>query len=143
MKCYEGGEIGKVIMLELERGDDIFEEVEKALEMAGIKDAYIASAVGSVEHLEYHRPTDMGVATADEMLSLEGPFELGGITGTVIDGAAHFHFTAGGVSGNHIGHLERGTKVLYLLELVVTEIKGFHLVRKMTEEKVNKLFPVK
>ena len=129
MKLYEGGKVGKVIILELERGDDVFEEVDRALKQSGIKDAYIASAVGSVAQLEYHRPTN-----------IQGPFEFGGITGTVVDGAPHFHFSAGGVSGNYIGHLEKGTKVLYLLELVIVEVKGFNLKRKMTDEKVNKLF---
>ncbi len=140
MKLYEGGKVGKVIILELERGDDVFEEVDRALKQSGIKDAYIASAVGSVAQLEYHRPTNMNAATEDEMLSVQGPFEFGGITGTVVDGAPHFHFSAGGVSGNYIGHLEKGTKVLYLLELVIVEVKGFNLERKMTDEKVNKLF---
>ena len=31
MKLYEGGKVGKVIILELERGDDVFEEVDRAL----------------------------------------------------------------------------------------------------------------
>lgn len=141
MKYYDGGEIGRILILELDRGEDIFDEVEKALKKSNIANAYIASAVGSVEHLEYHRPTDLGAATEDEMMSIEGPFEFGGVTGTVINGVPHFHFSAGGVSGNYLGHLERGTRVLYLLELLIIEITGFDLERKLTKEKVNKLFP--
>lgn len=140
MKYYMGEGVGKTLLIELDRGEELFSGVEKVLEEEGIRNAYIASAVGSVAHLEYHRPLHMGEVTDDEMLSLEGPFEFGDIMGTVIDGVAHFHFSCGGVGGNHIGHLERGTTVLYLLELLVIELKGFDLERKMTKENVKKLF---
>lgn len=142
MKYYNGNGVGKTLVIELDRGEEIFQSVEDILEREGIKNAYIASAVGSIEHLEYHRPTTMDISTEDEFLSLKGPYEFGGITGTVFNGVAHFHFSAGGVNGLHSGHLERGTKVLYLLELVVIELKGLNLERKLTPEKVKKLFPV-
>ena len=141
MQYYVGEGLGKVLIIELARGEELFSSVETILEKEGIRNAYLASALGSIEHLEYHRPKTMGEVTDDEMLSLEGPFEFGGISGTVIDGVAHFHFNAGGTKGNHIGHLERGTRVLYLLELVVMELKGFDLERKWTPEKVKRLFP--
>ncbi len=141
MQYYVGEGLGRVLIIELARGEELFSGVEQILEKEGIRNAYVASAVGSTAHLEYHRPRDMGEATDDEMLSLEGPFEFGNISGTIIDGVAHFHFTAGGTKGNHIGHLERGTVVLYLLELVVIELKGFDLERKWTPEKVKRLFP--
>lgn len=80
----------------------------------------------------------MDEATEDEFLSLNGPFESGGISGTIINGVAHLHFSGGGVGGVHVGHLERGTKVLYLMELVVIELKGFELQRKLTPENVKK-----
>lgn len=142
MKYYSGEGIGKVFVIELERGEDLFQGVERVLEKEGVKNAYIASAVGSIEQLEYHRPKTMDIATEDEFLSLEGPYEFGGVTGTVFDGVAHFHFSAGGVNGIHAGHLERGTKVLYLLELIVIELKGLNLQRKLTPENVKKLFPI-
>lgn len=141
MKYYSGDGIGKVLLIELDRGEELFDGIETILEKEGIRNAYIASAVGSVAHLEYHRPKDMSETTDDEMLSIPGPYEFGSLTGTVIDGVAHFHFSAGSAKGNHIGHLERGTTVLYLLELLVFELKGFDLERKWTDAGVRKLFP--
>jgi len=141
MKYYKGDSIGKVLLLELDRGEEFFSCVEKMLKEQGIQNAYIASAVGSIAHLEYHRPKDLGKVTDDEMVSLDGPFEFGSITGTVINGSAHFHFSAGGPNGNYVGHLERGTIVLYLLELLVIELNGFNLERKWTDEGVRKLSP--
>ena len=138
MKAFMGSGVGRTVILELDRGDDIVESVEKTLEKEGIKNAYIASAVGSIQHLEYHRPLTMDEATEDEFL----PFETGGVTGTVIDGVAHLHFSGGGVQGIHVGHLEKGTRVLYLMELVVIELEGFALKRVLTPENAKKLFPV-
>ena len=73
MKAFMGSGVGRTVILELDRGDDIVESVEKTLEKEGIKNAYIASAVGSIQHLEYHRPLTMDEATEDEFLSLDGP----------------------------------------------------------------------
>lgn len=142
MKSYMGNGIGRTMIIELDRGDDIIEGVENALKEKGIRNAYIASAVGSLEHLDYHRPTTMDLATEDEFLSIDGPFETGGITGTIIDGVAHLHFSSGGIGGVHVGHLEKGTKVLYLMELVLIELNGLELKRVLTPENVKKLFPV-
>ena len=63
MKAFMGSGVGRTVILELDRGDDIVESVEKALVEEGIKNAYIASAVGSIQHLEYHRPLTMDEAT--------------------------------------------------------------------------------
>ncbi len=142
MKYYNGEGVGRTLVIELDRGEDLFEGLEEILKKEGIKDAYVASAVGSIERLEYHRPKTMDAATEDEFLSLDGPYEFGNISGTVFDGVPHLHFSAGGVNGLHVGHLERNTKVLYLLELVVIELKGLHLKRELTPENVKKLFPV-
>ncbi len=142
MKHYCAKGLGRVVILELERGEMIVESVESVLTQAGIKNAYIASAVGSVKHVEFHRPLTMDAATVDEYVSIDQPFELGSITGTVIDGVAHLHFSMGSKDSIQIGHLEKGTEVLYLAELTIIEIEGIQLKRMMTSEKVKKLFPV-
>ena len=138
--CAKG--LGRVIILELERGEKIVESVESVLEEEGIKNAYIASAIGSVKHVEFHRPLTMDEATVDEFVSYDQPFELGCISGTVIDGIAHLHFSMGSKDSIQVGHLEKGTEVLYLVELTIIEIEGVQLKRMLTPEKVRKLFPI-
>lgn len=140
MQYFKGTGFNKVLLVELGRNEEIFSKLEEIMGKEGIRNAYVASAVGSIAHLEYHRPKHMGEVTDDEVLSIDGPFEFGSITGTIIDGVIHLHFSAGGVKGNHIGHLERGTTVLYLLELLIVELDGFNLERRMTDENVRKLF---
>lgn len=142
MKYYCGKGLGRVIILELDRGEKIIEAVESTLKEVGIKNAYIASAVGSVKHVEFHRPTTMDLAAVDEYVSFDEPFELGCISGTIIDGVAHLHFSMGSNESIQIGHLEKGTEVLYLVELTIIEIEGVELKRMLTPEKVKKLFPL-
>lgn len=137
--CAEG--LGRVVILELERGEKIIESIESTLEKEGIKNAYIASGIGSVQHLEFHRPTTLDEATVDEFLSYDQPFELGCISGTIIDGVAHLHFSMGSNESLQIGHLEHGTEVLYLVEVTIVEITGLQLERILTPENVKKLFP--
>ena len=140
MKCYEGTGLGRVLVLELKRGEKIVESVEAALKERGIRNAYVASSVGSVQLMKSHRPTSLAEVTEDEFLTEQDPFELGGISGTVIDGVAHLHFSMASPNQVQCGHLEYGCEVLYLVEITVVEILGLNLERRMTPEKVKRLF---
>ena len=141
MKHFCASGLGRVVILELDRGEKVIESIESTLKKEGIKNAYIASAVGSIQHLKYHRPLTLATMAEDEFLSLSEPFEIGNIGGTVIDGVAHLHISAGSPQGVQVGHLEKGTEVLYLVEIVLVEILGVELERVLTPEKVKKLFP--
>jgi predicted DNA-binding protein with PD1-like motif len=140
MKDFTGEGYGRVVILELVRGELLIESIEEKLAQMGIKNAVILSSVGSLQKIVYHRPTDFSAAAADEEIVLEEPFEIGSLTGSIIDGVAHLHFVAASPSGVYGGHLEPKTEVLYLFEVVIAEINGFNLERKLTPEKVKMLF---
>jgi predicted DNA-binding protein with PD1-like motif len=140
MKQFDPVTLGKTIIIELERGEPLIEGVCRELEKSGIKNAVVGSAVGSVQKLVYHRPTDMGQAANDETLTVNAPMEVGSLTGSVIDGQAHFHIIAIGPEGVYGGHMEPGTEVMYLFEIVMIELSGCNLERRLTPEKVKKLF---
>ncbi len=140
MKKFTTEGLGRTIIIELDRGEKIVEGICAALEEAGIKNAIVGSAVGSIQKLIYHRPTDMGAAAADEMVTIEQPMEIGSLTGSVFDGVAHFHFVSSDPTQTYCGHLEPGSETMYLLEVTMIEVTGCRLERKMTPEKVRKLF---
>lgn len=140
MKHFESGDFGKTIVVELERGERVIEGIEQALEKAGVKNALVVSAVGSIQKLNYHRPTDLGESANDEFLSIDAPMEIGSLTGSVIDGLGHYHIVASDTENVYCGHLEPGTEVLYLLEISLVELSGCNLERKLTPENVKKLF---
>ena len=140
MKQFDPVQLGKTLVIELERGEPLIEGICKELDKAGIKNAIVGSAVGSIQKLVYHRPTDMGQAANDELLTVNAPMEVGSLIGSVIDGQAHFHIVAIAPDGVYGGHVESGTEVMYLLEIIMIELSGCNLERRLTPEKVKKLF---
>lgn len=140
MKNFHIDGFGRVHIVEMVRGEPVVESILASLKKAGIKNAVVVSAVGSIQKLKYHRPTDLGQSAADEYLCVEGPMEVGSLTGSVIDGSGHFHIVASDTKNHYCGHLEEGTEVLYLLEVMLVELAGCNLERKATPENVNKLF---
>ena len=140
MKHFDPVTLGRTIIIELERGEPLIEGICKELENCGIKNAIVGSAVGSIQKLVYHRPTDMGQAANDENLTVNAPMEVGSLIGSVIDGQAHFHIVAMAPDAVYGGHVEPGTEVMYLLEVVMIEMSGCDLERRLTPEKVKKLF---
>lgn len=140
MKSFNVDGLGRTIVIELERGEKIVEGICDALKAANIENAIVGSAVGSIQKLIYHRPTDMGAAASDEFVTVERPMEIGSLTGSVFGGSAHFHFVASDPENVYSGHLEPGSETMYLLEVTMVEVKGCNLERRMTPEKVNKLF---
>ena len=140
MKHFDPVQLGKAVIIELERGESLIEGVCRELEKSGIKNAIVGSAVGSIQKLVYHRPTDMGQAANDELLTVNAPMEIGSLIGSVIDGQAHFHIVAVAPDGVYGGHVEDGTEVMYLLEVTMIELSNCDLERRLTSEKVKKLF---
>lgn len=140
MKSFEGKSYGRTVIIELERGEKIIESIREKCEELDMKNAVIASAVGSLQKLVYHRPTGFQASAVDEFLTIEEPMEIGCLTGTVIDGVPHLHFVAAGPEGIYSGHLEENSEVMYLAEITLAEINGYNLERRVTPENVKKLF---
>lgn len=143
MKSFKSGGLGRTVIIELERGEKIIEGICDALKAAGIENAIVGSAVGSIQKLNYHYPTDMGTAASDEFVTIERPMEIGALTGSVFGGAAHFHIVASDFERVYSGHLEYGSETMYLLEIIMVEVNDCHLERRSTPENVKKLFEIK
>lgn len=134
------GKTGKNVVLELGRGDDLLATIKLELKELGIKNAVLASAVGSLQRLVIHKPTTLGAVAVDEFETFEGAMEVCSLIGSVVGGEPHLHIVAAGVDGLHAGHVEPDTQVLYLLELWFYELTGPNLERRSTPENVKKIF---
>jgi predicted DNA-binding protein with PD1-like motif len=128
---FLGEGFGRSIIINLGRGDLLLESIRDRLEKEGIKNAVLYGAVGSMQKLVYHLPTSMGPTSNDKFITVEGdgPIELGSLSGNVIDGEPHLHIVAQDQKGNYIGHLEEGTEILFLAEIILAEIKGINIHR--------------
>ncbi|MEH7117048.1 PPC domain-containing DNA-binding protein [Neobacillus vireti] len=135
---FFGEGIGRVIVINLSRGDKLLEGIRDRLREEGIKNAVLFGAVGSMQKLVYHLPTSMGPTSEDKFLTIQGngPIELGSLSGNVINGDPHMHIVAQDKEGTYIGHLEEGTEVLFLAEIIMAEIKDLNIHRVKNENGV-------
>jgi len=129
MAKFLGHSLGKMIILNLSRGDLLLETIEEELENIKIKDAIITSAIGSLQKVVLHRVRGFSSQPEDEWITLEKPMELASLQGIVIDGQPHFHMVVSDTEQTYTGHLEHGTTVLYLAEITLMEIIGLDLKR--------------
>lgn len=136
MNKYLGEGLGKVMILNLKRGDLLLETIEEELEKSGISNALITSAIGSLQQAVFHRVTGTGPEPEDEYITVERPLELASLQGAVLDHKAHFHMVISDVEKAYSGHLEPGTTVLYLSEITLVEIKGVALHRVKNENNI-------
>ncbi len=131
-----GYEFGRVVILNLKRGDLLLETIETELKKSGIKNALLTSAIGSMQKVVLHRVVGTGREPEDEFVTLEKPMELASLQGIVLDGKAHFHMVVSDVENAYTGHLEPGTQVLYLSEISLVELKGVSLCREKDENNI-------
>jgi predicted DNA-binding protein with PD1-like motif len=137
--CKEG--TGRLVVINLERGDLLLESIRDTLAKYGIKDAVITSAIGSLSKVVLHRVTGFEPEPVDEFVTLEKPMELASLQGIVVDGHPHFHMVVSDLEKAYTGHLEEGTTALYLVEISLLELKDPGLKRVPDENKIAKLRP--
>lgn len=135
--CKEGA--GRLVVMNLERGDLLLESIRGELAQLGIRDAVITSAIGSLSKVCLHRVTGMEREPVDEFITLEKPMELASLQGIVVDGHPHFHMVVSDLEQAYTGHLEEGTTVLYLVEISLLELKNVGLKRIPDENNIAKL----
>jgi len=135
--CKQG--TGRLVVINLERGDLLLESIRSALDSYGIRDAVITSAIGSLSKVVLHRVTGFEKEPVDEFLTLEKPMELASLQGIVVDGHPHFHMVVSDLEQTYTGHLEEGTTALYLVEISLLELKDVNLKRIPDENKIAKL----
>ena len=137
--CTEG--TGRVVVINLERGDLLLEGIRSELARHGIRDAVVTSAIGSLSKVVLHRVTGFEPKPVDEYITLEKPMELASLQGVVLDGHPHFHMVVSDLEQAYTGHLEEGTTALYLVEISLLELKNAGLKRVPDELGIAKLRP--
>jgi predicted DNA-binding protein with PD1-like motif len=140
MRHFIGKGFGRMVVLNLERGEKLLESIQEQLKELGIKNAVILSAIGSLEKVVFHRVTGTERTPVDEYLTFEAPMEISSLQGIVADGQPHFHIVFSDLKQTYTGHLEEGTTVLYLVEIALAEIIGLELKREKNDSNIAILF---
>ncbi|MBZ4664845.1 PPC domain-containing DNA-binding protein [Mahella sp.] len=133
MRRFISDKLGRVVILNLERGEKLLESIKAQLNELGIKNAIVLSAIGSLQKAVLHRVTGMEESPVDEYVTIEAPLELASLQGVVANGEPHFHMVISSQENTFTGHLEEETTVLYLCEITLVEIVGANFQRKKND----------
>ncbi|MBN1291829.1 MAG: DNA-binding protein [Candidatus Latescibacteria bacterium] len=124
---------GRIIILSFDRGEKLREGIRDKMAELGIKNAVLVSAIGTFEKARFHRITTTKPDSENEVFTIEGPMELAAVDGIVADGEPHFHMVFQDMDRAYAAHLEDGSIICYLAEIVLAEIKNVELTRKPNE----------
>ncbi len=128
--------LGRIVILSFDRGEKLREVIRDKLKELGIRHAVLLSAIGTFEKARFHRIKNTNQRPQDEIFEVKGPIELASVDGIVADGEPHFHMTFQDLDRAYAAHLEDGSIVCYLAEIVLAEIKGVELTRVRNENGV-------
>ncbi|MBO3833417.1 MAG: DNA-binding protein [Candidatus Brockarchaeota archaeon] len=133
MDSWEAG-LGRIIVLRGDRGEDLLETIETAARANRVANSVIISAIGTLENCRMHRVTSRRLPPEEEYVDIDGPLEINSVSGIIANGRLHAHISVSNGKGTYGGHLEPGSRILYLAEIVVAEITGvsFNRVRDVT-----------
>ena len=129
MKTFTGEGLGKILVINLKRGEKVLESIKTAVKEADIRDGVILSAIGSLQKAHFHRVISTKDEPEDEFVFIEKPIELASLQGIIADYEPHFHMVVSDVEQAYSGHLEPDTTVVYLAEITIAEIKGLAVQR--------------
>ena len=140
MRTFVGNEFGRIVVMNLERGEKLIESIKAEVDRLGIKNAVLLTCIGSLLKTELHVVTVTDEKSLDKYISLDCAIELSSMQGIVVDGQPHFHMVVSDQDKQtYTGHLEPGCVVLYLAEIVLAEIKDLNLCRKLNANGIGML----
>lgn len=140
MEYFHAQSSGRVFALRLDPGDYLLESIKACIQKEGIQDAYIASAIGTLDYCIMHMVMTTSFPPVEHFERWEDkPLELASIDGIIAGGAPHLHMVVSDHEKAYAGHLEEGCRILYLAEIVIVELQGEGLKRVRSENGILKL----
>jgi len=130
MEVFPGGIVAEVIVLRLDRGEDVLDSLETLAKERGIHTGVVVSGIGTLERVRLHHITHTGYPPKDAFVEYEGPIELLSLQGIIADYLPHLHTCISIKENTYMGHLEPGCQVLYLAEVAVARLERVRLCRR-------------
>jgi predicted DNA-binding protein with PD1-like motif len=133
--------IGRTFVMRLDQGDYVLESIISLIQKEAIRDAVIVSAIGTLDRCKLHMVMTTGYPPMQHIESLDNrALELSSIDGVIANGVPHLHAVVSDSEKAYAGHLEEGCRVLYLAEIVVTELASLALDRTRDDKGILKLY---
>jgi len=144
MKSAEGA-VSRLVISRLLPGSDLMQGITEVCKKHGILNGTIVSCIGSLKQTVFLDPIAKPELKAGygygAPITAEGPIEIISVTGTVCHGddakvLMHLHASLADSEGRMFGgHLvDEGNIVLLTADVVIGEIAGVDMVRKLDEE---------
>jgi len=130
MEWFAKATAAEVVVARLDQGEDLLESIAHVAREADIQSGVVVSCIATVDRCRLHRITTTGYPPEDQFVEREGPIEITSAQGIIADYQPHIHFVGSDLLGSFAGHLEPGSRVLYLAEICILKIEGIQLQRR-------------
>jgi uncharacterized protein len=140
-KSQAAGSIRKVHRLGLAPGDLLLESIRDFIREHKISDGAVLTGIGSLSECRLHWPKEPVYPPENVFQTFKGVLEIAGIQGIIADGEPHLHIILAEKGDVRAvgGHLEDGSKVLYLAEITIAEFEGTAMTRRSNQHNVKML----
>ena len=106
------GQFDRVLVLRFKYQADLLGGLERMVKEYKIRNAVILAGIGSVKGYQYHTVSNNTFPSKNIFVkNPDGPADIAGMNGYVIDGRVHAHITFANPDKAFGGHLEPGTTV--------------------------------
>jgi uncharacterized protein len=123
----ERADLTQVFLVRLNPGDDVLLSLRAAVQESGIRSGVVLSGIGSLSRYRVHVVKTTNLPPGDVFFEGEGPYDILGLTGYVLDGRVHAHITFSDTEKARGGHLEEGCRVLTFAVVTLAETPGVAL----------------
>jgi len=126
----------EVVVIGIRPGEMLLESIEAACRERDVRNGAVVSGIGTLDLCRMHYITHTDFPPSDEIATLEKPLELVNISGVIAGGEPHLHMTVScKQQGTCAGHLEPGSRVLYLAEVVILKFNDLGMTRRVDPER--------
>jgi predicted DNA-binding protein with PD1-like motif len=120
----KSADMERILAIRLNPGDDIIEQLERAVKENAIQSALILNGLGSARAYHIHVVDDKNLPPAESFLKKEEPCDIISMCGAVIDGRIHCHITLANDRKAFGGHMHKGCTVLTFAVIFLAETPG-------------------
>ena len=116
---YFQSEDNQTIIVRFDHGDLLLEGLQAVADGLGLHTAALVTGYGALSRLHVHWGAHTGLPPEAVYGVYEEPLEICALPGVIAGGEVHAHITAGAGERTISGHLEPGTVVCWLAEVVI------------------------
>lgn len=125
----------ELIAVGIDPGEMLLESIEEAIAKHDIVSGMVVSGIGTLDTCTMHFITHTKFPPKDAMYTIEGPLELLSVSGLIVQGKPHLHIQISmGRTECYGGHLEPGSRVLYLAEVGIIKCNDLAVTRERNEQ---------